>query len=631
MTDRELEQKLARAVERAAPDDLSNVLSRCGDRKGSVIAMTTKKKTGKIWKAAVAACLALLLMGGGGGAYYYQACAVASVVSLDVNPSIELKVNRNEKVLSCAALNEDAAAVLLDMDGGADLVGTKLDVAVNAIVGALVRAGYLDSISSAILISVEDKDQSRAEKLQEELRTIVDQALGHDSGTEILSQVLTEEPAAEDPTQAFLEKYAGISKGKMSLIMKVMQMNGTDQTNSTTALDQLCALSVEELSGLLEHEITEIPIGKSAACWNAQEYAGTLVLSSVVAGENDVDPEFGASRPHYEVELHTPWGKDFDYLVDAFTGEVYSGKADILDLERNAQPDDPNAAVIGGADGPTAILTAPTPSYIGTDVAKKAALDHAGVAEADAVALYVNSDWEDAHYDVEFYVGGYKYECEIDMLTAAVLKFEKERDDLGVIGGADGPTAILTAPTLPAAPSQAVPSYLSAEEAFNAAAAYCSAQHPELEGYNLLNIETERDGEKYEVTFICNGHEFEYDVDARSGAVLKEDTDYRKPDAQARANPAVTEAQAKAAAFAHAGCAEADASYCAAYLDYDGGVPECWNVEFCWGGNTYEYEVSCHDCSVLDWDCEACYDHQSCVSCHSGSHHSGGHHHGRSC
>lgn len=37
----------------------------------------------------------------GGGLFYQQANAVASVVSLDVNPSIELKVNRNEKVLAC--------------------------------------------------------------------------------------------------------------------------------------------------------------------------------------------------------------------------------------------------------------------------------------------------------------------------------------------------------------------------------------------------------------------------------------------------------------------------------------------------------------------------------------------------
>ena len=102
---------------------------------------------------------------------------MASVVSLDVNPSIELKVNRSEKVLVCTPLNEDAKAILADMGNGADLKGAKLDVAVNAIVGSLVRNGYLDSISSAIMISVEDKDTARAEKLQRELTSTVDGVL----------------------------------------------------------------------------------------------------------------------------------------------------------------------------------------------------------------------------------------------------------------------------------------------------------------------------------------------------------------------------------------------------------------------------------------------------------------------
>lgn len=168
MTDKELERRLELALSAAAPDDLEGVLSRCEARKGTVIPMT-KKRPSRTIRNLMAACLALALVGGGGGAFYYQANAVASVVSLDVNPSIELKVNKREKVLSCTPLNEEARTVLSSMGDGADLKGTKLDVAVNAIVGALVSNGYLDSISSAIMISVEDKDQARAVKLQQEL------------------------------------------------------------------------------------------------------------------------------------------------------------------------------------------------------------------------------------------------------------------------------------------------------------------------------------------------------------------------------------------------------------------------------------------------------------------------------
>ena len=176
MTNEKMEQRLAAALEKTAPDDVNGVLSRCEERKGTVIPMTTKKTTKRKWTSLIAACLAVMLLGGG-GLFYQRANAVASVVSLDVNPSIELKVNRSEKVLSCTPLNEDAKAILADMSNGADLKGAKLDVAVNAIVGSLVRNGYLDSISSAIMISVEDKDTARAEKLQRELTSTVDGVL----------------------------------------------------------------------------------------------------------------------------------------------------------------------------------------------------------------------------------------------------------------------------------------------------------------------------------------------------------------------------------------------------------------------------------------------------------------------
>ena len=133
MTDKELEQRLEKALSAAAPDDVEGVLSRCEARKGIVIPMK-KRTTGKMWKSLAAACLALVLVGGG-GAYYYQANAVASVVSLDVNPCIELKVNKSEKVLSADPMNADGAVIL----EGMDLKGTKADVAMYAIIGALRR------------------------------------------------------------------------------------------------------------------------------------------------------------------------------------------------------------------------------------------------------------------------------------------------------------------------------------------------------------------------------------------------------------------------------------------------------------------------------------------------------------
>lgn len=310
MTNEKMEQRLAAAVEKTAPNDANGVLSRCEERKGTVIPMTTKKTTKRRWTSLIAACLAVMLLGG--GLFYQRANAVASVVSLDVNPSIELKVNRSEKVLVCTPLNEDAKAILADMSNGADLKGAKLDVAVNAIVGSLVRNGYLNSISSAIMISVEDKDTARAEKLQRELTSTVDGVLQtSESRASVLTQTLTQDAVLEQQARE-----NSISTGKAALVNRVLALN------ATLKFDALAKLSVEELKDLAEAGAPAMPIGKDAAAYAAEQYAGTTAVDSVAA---EVDPELDESPAHYEVELQTAWG-EFEYLVDAYTGKVLSGR-----------------------------------------------------------------------------------------------------------------------------------------------------------------------------------------------------------------------------------------------------------------------------------------------------------------
>ena len=290
MTNEKMEQRLASALEKTAPDDVSGVLSRCEVRKGTVIPMTTKKTANRKWATLVAACLAVILLGGG-GVLYQQANAAASVVSLDVNPSIELRVSRSEKVLACAPLNEDAKAILADMGGGADLKGAKLDVAVNAIVGSLVRNGYLSSISSAIMISVEDKNTARAEKLQRELTDAVDGVLQtSDAKASVLTQTLTQDAAREQQARE-----NSISTGKAALVNRILAINPALQ------FDALAKLSVEELKDLAEAGAPAMPIGKDKALSIA-----AAAFSRDIADEirySEVDAELDESLAQYEVEI----------------------------------------------------------------------------------------------------------------------------------------------------------------------------------------------------------------------------------------------------------------------------------------------------------------------------------------
>ena len=401
MTNEKMERQLAAALEKTAPDDMSGVLSRCEARKGTVINMPTMKTAKRKWTILVAACLAVVLLAGG-GVLYQQANAVASVVSLDVNPSIELKVNSSEKVLVCTPLNDDAKAILADMSNGADLKGAKLDVAVNAIVGSLVRNGYLDSISSAIMISVEDKNADRAQKLQQELASAVDIALQTgESKASVLTQTLTQDAAREQQARE-----NSISTGKAALVNRVLAIN------PALKFDALAKLSVEELKDLAEAGAPAMPIGKDAAAYAAEQYAGTTALDSVTA---EVDSELDEFPAHYEVELHTAWG-EFEYLVDAYTGKVLSGQKDLL-----------TTAPVGDE---TAKPTAPT-GDIGHAKAKSIALNHAGVSENKAYDMEIELDDEDGTlvYEVEFKFGGMEYSYEINAATGAILKHEAELDD----------------------------------------------------------------------------------------------------------------------------------------------------------------------------------------------------------
>ena len=459
MTNDPMERRLSAALDKTAPDDVAGVLSRCTERKGTVVPMKKKNQRMKKWMQAMAACLAVLLLGG--GVLVQQAHAVTSVVSLDVNPSIELRVNSREKVVSCQALNDEAAAVLADMDGGRDLKGVKADVAVNAIVGSLVRCGYLDTLSSAILISVEDKDQARAQRLQQELTSVAGGALG-DSQAAVLSQTVQQDKDLEK-----LAKANHISTGKAALIRQAMALN------SSLTFEGLAKLSVEELRDLIEAGAPGMPIGMTAALEAAANYAG---LTTADVADADVDPELDETPAHYEVELEVPGHGELEYRVDAYTGQVLSGPA-------NVQPSTPANPANPSGD-------------IGLEAAKNAALKHAGLSSAaftKAERDYDDGRWE---YELEFHTDTAAYEVTVDAISGSVLDYEKEN--------------LRSSST----------SDIGAQAAKSAA-----LRHAGLSESQVRELQVEWDNENgravYEVEFKSGGMEYEYVIDAATGSVLE--------------------------------------------------------------------------------------------------------------
>lgn len=548
MRDQELEQRLRTAMEHAAPDPLERILASCGTQKGTVIPMTNNKKR---WAPlAVAAMLAVLLCGGFGLHGWNTAHAVASVVSLDVNPSIQLQVNQKEKVLSAQALNEDAQVIL----EGMDLRNTQLNVAVNAIVGSLLQHGYLDRLSSAILISVEDDDAQRAARLETSLTAEVDAALQNASaGAAVLSQVLTHDAGLETQAQT-----NSISVGKAAMIRRVQELNGQ------LAFADLAALSVEELKQLWETGAPALPIGKDAAAYAAQEYAGLLEVSAVTW---DVDPELDESPAHYEVELKTAFG-EFDYEIGAYSGEILKGLPDLLSIALKDKD----------------LETMTTQQNITAETAQSIALEHAGIKEADALGLRVKQDWEDGRltYEVEFRAAGIEYEYELLALDGTVLKAEQDKD--GWYASAAG-----TAQTA---------SYIGEAAAKQAALSHAGVQEGSTKYIHCWLEYDDGRPEYYEVEFQAGSTQYEYEIGLYDGSILKSKTATISVGIAHVKDTYIGEEAAKSAAFAHAGVSAADVSKLKCKLDEDDGV-WLYEVEFEVGRTEYEYEIDAVSGAVL--------------------------------
>ena len=569
--EQELEQRLRTAMDHAAPDTLDRILASCEAQKGNVIHMEPARKPRRRWASlAVAAALAVVCCVFGLTSWR-GANAVASVVSLDVNPSIQLQVNKNEKVLSAEALNEDARVIL----DGMDLKGTQLKVAVNAIVGSLLQNGYLDRLSSAILISVEDDDAQRAARLESDLTSEVGTALQNASaGAAVLSQILSVDTGLQAQAQS-----SSISVGKAAMIRDIQALN------SQLDFDALSALSVEELKQLRETGAPDMPIGTAAAAAAAMEYAG--VSSSAVT--YDVDPELDEYPAYYEVELYTASGQ-FDYNVDAWTGEILRGPANVSSIPGTSTP-------------PT------TSGSISADKAKSIALTDAGVSESSALGLQVKQDWDDgtALYEVEFRYNGAKYEYDIRSSDGAILKSERDNDN-------DYSYA--------AVPSSSG-SLIGEAAAQSAALAHAGVKELDT-SYLSCRLEYD-DGrvECYEVEFQTGSTQYEYEIGPYDGAVWKAERETRAAGmpvsgtttgtsgstagstGNTGSSSLISAEAAKSAALAHAGVSASNVYEFKSELDRDDGVT-LYEVEFKSGGMEYEYEIDAYTGAVLkaeqDWD-----------------------------
>lgn len=231
--------------------------------------------------------------------------------------------------------------------------------------------------------------------------------------------------------------------------------------------------------------------------------------------------------------------------------------------------------------------TASQKAYIGEEQAKAAACAHAGVTQEQVSFSTTELDCEDGLfvYEIEFIVDQTEYDYDIDARTGAVVKYSSE-----TYGEAQSSAAGNAA-------------YIGEAQARAAAFAHAGVSASDATAVQAkLDID---DGQaKYEIVFFVGTTEYDYDIDARTGAVLKAEREtYSSPAGGASpdsgsgssgsassASGYIGEDRARSIALEHAGVSASEASGITVKLDRDDGRVE-YEVKFQAGTSSYDYEI----------------------------------------
>lgn len=192
----------------------------------------------RAWGIAAAACICIVLAGNGGYNVYLNQKTDA-VIGIDVNPSVEISINRKNKVLAVTPLNEEAAEILAEMD----LEGVDLNVAVNAIIGGLVTHGYLDDLDNAILVTVTNDSISKADLLRHEVVEDIEKSLEEN---QVEAVVYDQQVVEKDETKKLAEEY-GISYGKAYFLQELIEQNSSLGLTMDD-MEELAPLTMEQIA-----------------------------------------------------------------------------------------------------------------------------------------------------------------------------------------------------------------------------------------------------------------------------------------------------------------------------------------------------------------------------------------------
>ena len=481
----EIEKKLDTAVSGMIPEDMfkrisENIVSVDAER----IEKGMKKKFnifGKGFVGVAAAACVLFAVGVVGVPYYGNNYVPDSHVDIDVNPGVEIVTNKKNKVLEVQSTNQDGADVI----DGMNLKNTELKVAVNALIGSMVQKGYIQNDNTGILVTVRNDNEDKANKVKAEVLNDINTALSTNSvQATVINQTVK--------TTVDAEKFAAENNVSIGKAVFVLNLAAKD-----------ASLDAKELAKMKVSEIASLVVQKGIDIRDIVDYdSDDSIWENIADAIEDIDEDAREKG------------------IAASAAVENSTAAATTPQPAATQP----AATVAPAT--TAAQSNNTVGDIGIEKAKEIAMSHAGVSAGSVSFVKAKIDTGDGVkvYDIEFHSVNVEYDYEINAATGAIVSFDQDIENYAVPTQPEAPTqpqsaAPTQAATQPqtAAPTQAASSVISVDKAKQIALSHAGVSGA---SFKKVKLDTDDGVRVYEIEFKVGNVEYDYDIDASSGAII---------------------------------------------------------------------------------------------------------------
>lgn len=326
-----VEESLASGFEKMEKIDvLDSVLADCESGGAFIMAEKTKRRPSLRYLVGIAAALAVVVCAAAAIGISNRGLTakpisskgdINATICLDVNPSVEIAVDKSETVVDVTADNKDGESII----NGKDFKGDSLSDTVETLVNRMVDEDYISNLKNSVLVSVASENGEFGKQLEKKMSDSIFELLGSKNiEGAVLSQTITQ---ADDELVSFAKMY-NISIGRALMIMDIME------AEPHYTFESLASLSVNDLC--LTRQTVEMMNNRISINGKSKSHYITVekAVETALEGESrqdvsDVnvmleDWQGGEAAVRYHVTYTAADGELKSYYINPVSGEIIS-------------------------------------------------------------------------------------------------------------------------------------------------------------------------------------------------------------------------------------------------------------------------------------------------------------------